>query len=207
MQRAQINKIIPFFVMLVLLFLVVAIRLRLLEVPLERDEGEYAYGAQILLHGGLPYVDFYSMKLPGIYFLYSIFIKFFGDTQTAIHLGLLCINILSIFLVYILGKRLFSGFAGLFASASYALLILGQTIQGAFANAEDFVNLFIIAAFLFLAKGFGKDRKLEIIISGVLVGVALLIKQHSIFFIPFFVATLWISGKGLGLQQSFHVSS
>ena len=125
MQRAQINKIIPFFVMLVLLFLVVAIRLRLLEVPLERDEGEYAYGAQILLHGGLPYVDFYSMKLPGIYFLYSIFIKFFGDTQTAIHLGLLCINILSIFLVYILGKRLFSGFAGLFASASDALLTLG----------------------------------------------------------------------------------
>jgi len=33
------------------------IRLRLLNVPLDRDEGEYAYIGHLLLAGALPYVS------------------------------------------------------------------------------------------------------------------------------------------------------
>ena len=35
--------------------LVVAIRIRLLGIPLERDEGEYAYAGQLILQGVPPY--------------------------------------------------------------------------------------------------------------------------------------------------------
>ncbi len=35
--------------------LVVAIRIRLLGIPLERDEGEYAYAGQLILQGIPPY--------------------------------------------------------------------------------------------------------------------------------------------------------
>jgi hypothetical protein len=35
--------------------LVVAIRFRLLEIPLECDEGEYAYAGQLILQGVPPY--------------------------------------------------------------------------------------------------------------------------------------------------------
>ena len=45
------------------------IRLRLLSIPLERDEGEYAYMAQLILRGIPPYIKAYSMKFPGIYFV------------------------------------------------------------------------------------------------------------------------------------------
>ena len=34
--------------------LVIAIRIRLLRIPLERDEGEYAYAGQLMLQGILP---------------------------------------------------------------------------------------------------------------------------------------------------------
>jgi hypothetical protein len=56
---------------LILLMLVIltaaAIRIRLLQVPLERDEGEYAYAGQLILQGVPPYKLAYNMKLPGTY--------------------------------------------------------------------------------------------------------------------------------------------
>ena len=51
--------------------LVVAIRLRLLGIPLERDEGEYAYAGQLLLEGRPPYELAYNMKFPGTYAAYA----------------------------------------------------------------------------------------------------------------------------------------
>jgi hypothetical protein len=41
------------------------IRFRLRDMPLERDEGEYAYAGQLLLEGIPPYQLAYNMKLPG----------------------------------------------------------------------------------------------------------------------------------------------
>jgi len=64
------------------------IRLRLLDVPLDRDEGEYAYIAHLLLAGALPYASACSMKLPGIYAVYAGLLKTFGETPAGIRLGL-----------------------------------------------------------------------------------------------------------------------
>ena len=44
--------------------LVIAIRIRLLGIPLERDEGEYAYAGQLILQGIPPYKLAYNMKFP-----------------------------------------------------------------------------------------------------------------------------------------------
>ena len=42
----------------------VAIRIQLLGIPLERDEGEYAYAGQPMLQGIAPYKLAYNMKFP-----------------------------------------------------------------------------------------------------------------------------------------------
>ena len=47
------------------------IRWHLRNVPLERDEGEYAYAGQLMLHGVAPYTSLYSMKLPGTFAAYA----------------------------------------------------------------------------------------------------------------------------------------
>ncbi len=49
---------------LAILFVVV-VRVRLRELPLERDEGEFAYAGQLMLEGVAPYREVYAMKLPG----------------------------------------------------------------------------------------------------------------------------------------------
>jgi hypothetical protein len=69
--------------------IVIAIRIRLLGIPLERDEGEYAYAGQLILQGIPPYKLAYNMKFPGTYAAYAAIISIFGQTIAAVHLGLL----------------------------------------------------------------------------------------------------------------------
>src|SRR5947209_3539686 len=54
------------------LIFVAFVRLRIAEVPLERDEGEYAYAGQLILQHIPPYQLAYNMKFPGTYYAYSV---------------------------------------------------------------------------------------------------------------------------------------
>jgi hypothetical protein len=59
-----------------ILLVAIALRVHLLSVPLERDEGEYAYAGQLTLQGFLPYAKVYTMKMPGIYGAYALMMNF-----------------------------------------------------------------------------------------------------------------------------------
>src|SRR5262249_49391649 len=82
------------------------VRARLLQMPLDRDEGEYAYVGHLLLDGVLPYAGAYSMKLPGIYAVYACLFKIFGETPAGIRLGLAVVTSASTVLTFVLGRRL-----------------------------------------------------------------------------------------------------
>src|SRR6476620_12781665 len=86
--------------------LVLAIRIRLLGIPLERDEGEYAYAGQLMLQGIPPYRLAYNMKFPGVYAAYALIMWIFGESSVGIHLGLLIVNIASIAIVFLVARRL-----------------------------------------------------------------------------------------------------
>jgi hypothetical protein len=85
---------------------VIAIRIRLLGIPLERDEGEYAYAGQLILQGVPPYQLAYNMKFPGTYAAYAVIMSIFGQTVAGIHLGLLLINVATVVLIFFLGRQL-----------------------------------------------------------------------------------------------------
>ena len=89
----------------IFLGVVILVRLRLLGVPLERDEGEYAYMAQQLLQGVLPYTEAQSMKFPGIFFVYAGVLAIFGQNPVAIHLSLLFVNLATAFLLFFFGEK------------------------------------------------------------------------------------------------------
>ncbi len=161
----------------------IVLRWGLLDVPLERDEGEYAYGGQLLLQGVLPYQGLYSMKLPGIYVAYAGIMVLFGQTHAGIHLGLLVVNIATIIVLFLLGRRLFDPLAGAAAGAVFAVLSVGQSVQGVFANAEHFVVLPAIGGLLFLLRGLDEDRPWPLFWGGLLLGTGFIIKQHSAAFV------------------------
>src|SRR5436190_10198856 len=66
--------------LLVVLIATAALRYRLLGVPLERDEGEYAYVGWLMLQGVPPYAEAYTMKLPGIHAAYAGILALFGHS-------------------------------------------------------------------------------------------------------------------------------
>ncbi len=163
--------------------LVIWVRLRLLGLPLERDEGEYAYMAQQLLQGVLPYTESQSMKFPGIYFVYAGILKLFGESPSAIHLSLIFVNLATAYFIFLLGKNLLNLSAGVFSAVCFSVLTLSPNLQGVWANSEHFVLLPAVAGIYFLQ--IAKDQSMRIFLGGFLLGISLLIKQHALFFYLF----------------------
>ncbi len=190
-----------FLFMLAALLTAALIRWRLLGLPFERDEGEYAYMGSLILKGLAPYNYAYSMKLPGIYAAYALIMKIFGDTRFAVHGGLLIINFLTSFMVFMLGKKLFGWRAGCLAGASFAILSLNTHLHGVIANSEHFVVFFAVAGVYLLAKATEREDGLAwYFLSGLLLGTAMMMKQHGLLFLlfgPAYIFTLYfIKGRG-----------
>jgi hypothetical protein len=175
-----------YYLILILIILLFAyIRFRLKEFPLERDEGEYAYAGQLILQGIPPYELAYSMKFPGTYVAYAAILAIFGQTAGAVHCGVLVLNAATIFLVYLLGARLFNRLAGVIAGAVYALLSTSPSVLGIAGHATHFVVFPALAGILLLLRALEKEGKWLFVMSGALLGLAFLMKQHGIFFLIF----------------------
>jgi 4-amino-4-deoxy-L-arabinose transferase-like glycosyltransferase len=166
-------------VLVAVILLTAAVRIRLLDTPLERDEGEYAYAGQLILQGVAPYAQVYNMKMPGIYAAYALILAALGQTQGGIHFGLLVINAATILLLFLLTKRLFGPLAGAAAAGAFALLSLGQHVQGLFANAEHFVLVVAIGGLLLLVRAEDRQKWFSLAAGAVLLGLAFVMKQHG----------------------------
>jgi 4-amino-4-deoxy-L-arabinose transferase-like glycosyltransferase len=192
MKSKKTNIHLPLiFLFLIILFSII-IRVRLLDVPLERDEGEYAYIGQLILEGTPPYTEAYNMKFPGIYFIYAGILWLFGETNIAIHFCLLVVNLLSIILLYIFCRIAYDDWVGSASACAFALLSMSYHVQGFWANAEHFILPFVIGANILLLYGIKKSRMNYILLAGVLFGCAALVKQHGAFFGLFGFAALFI---------------
>jgi len=187
---ARAGRLAGWAVLLLAVGLATAVRVRLLGVPLERDEGEFAYAGQLILRGIPPYRFAYNMKLPGTYAAYAAIMSVFGQTARGIHLGLLAVNLATVVLLYLLARRLFDERTGAMAAACYALLSLGQGVFGVFAHATHFVVLPVLAGTLILARaldaGVSPPRPPgwpALLVSGALFGAGFVMKQHGLFFV------------------------
>src|SRR6266478_6163300 len=196
---------IAWWVLAVVVFsLTTAIRIRLLGLPLERDEGEYAYTGQLLLQGVPPYKLAYSMKFPGTAASYALLMSIFGDTTTGIHLGLIVINLVTVGLIFFLGRYLLSELAGLAAAAAYGVISLMPYVLAQAAHATHFVVLPAIAGASVLLRALDRQSTILILASGCLFGLALLMKQPGLFFVLFGVVYLFSRDRSehVKLRQS-----
>lgn len=178
-------RIWPWVVVLAVLLFVGFIRVRLLELPLERDEGEYAYAGQLMLQGVPPYQLAYSMKLPGTSFAYALGMAVFGQTASGVHLALLMANSFTLIFIFLLARRLFGLAAGLAACAGYGIMSVSPVVCGMAAHANHFVVLFAVPATLLLWPAGESNRPARLFFSGLLYGLAFLMKQQGIWFCLF----------------------
>lgn len=165
--------------------IVLCARIRLAGLPLERDEGEYAYGGQLLLGGFPPYRLAYSMKFPGTAAVYAVFLGTFGQSSIGIRIGLIVANLITVGLIYFLGQHVLGKIGGIGAASSYSVLSLMPHVLGTAAHATHFVVLFAAAGTVVLLKALDRQSLALIAASGCLFGIAFLMKQPGILFALF----------------------
>jgi hypothetical protein len=168
-------------------------RIHLAGLPLERDEGEYAYLGQLLLSGIPPYQLAYSMKFPGTSAAYGGLMALFGESHIGLHAALILVNLVAAGLIFMLGKQLVSETAGIAASGAYLMLSLMPYVLGQAAHATHFVVLFALAGALVLVRNLERQSIAPILVSGFLFGVGLMMKQPGLLFVIFGAAYLFSS--------------
>lgn len=180
------------------------LRLKVMDIPFERDEGEYAYAAQLLLKGVPPFKEAYNMKFPGIYAIYSLILLIFGQTDWGVRLALAFVNAGTIIIVFLIGRKLFDPPAGLAAAACFAMLSFLPSVHGIMANSEHFVLLFSLAGILLVMKALEDGGGWKFFLGGALLGVGLTIKQHGAAFVlfTFLIIALPRPGNGLHLKKT-----
>jgi 4-amino-4-deoxy-L-arabinose transferase-like glycosyltransferase len=176
--------------LLATLALTLFVRLRHIDIPLERDEGEYAYAAQAILRGELPYRDFYNMKLPAVYYSYAALFWLAGDTLRTIKISLIFLNLINAFLTFLIAKRLVGQAAAQFSAGIYLLYSLSWSAQGWTANAEHFVLLPALLGVYCSIRAYQNEGRSGIawawlVAAGVSMASAFLCKQHALAYIGF----------------------
>lgn len=161
------------------LITVVALRIHWLNLPFERDEGEFAYIGQQMLHGVPPYDAAYTMKLPGTAAMYALFEAVGGETVRAVRTGMLVVNLLTCCIVYLLASRLFSRSSSLFAASFYGLGSISSVVLGPMAHATHFVVLFVCLGFYFLLRDSCAPTMARAFWPGLLFGLAVMMKQSA----------------------------
>jgi dolichyl-phosphate-mannose-protein mannosyltransferase len=194
--REKLRAYLPWMLIALTILFVVVVRFRLRDMPLERDEGEYAYAGQLMLQGIPPYKLAYNMKLPGTYAAYAVLMAVFGQSASGVHLGLALVNAASIVLVFLCGRRLLNEAAGIAAAVAYGLLSMSPAVLGLQAHATHFVVLPALGGFFVLLRAAESGQLRGLFLSGLLLGLAFVMKQHGMMFGAFgFVYLAWVRAR------------
>jgi hypothetical protein len=97
----------------------------------------------------------------------------------------LLVNLATVGLVLLIGLRLVNWETGLAAATAYVVLAINPAVMGLAAHATHFVVLFTLAGLLLLLGDTSSSSLASIFISGLLLGVAVLMKQPGIIFLIF----------------------
>ena len=161
-----------------LILIAAAVRIPLLGIPLERDEGEYAYIAWRLGHNELPYRDWVDQKPPAVFWTYRAALVLPFDPIRAVHLATLLFSAASSCALFFLALRFMNRFWALVAAALFTLLSADPFAQGTAANTEVFMLLPLILSQIALLKAADNPRNvLLMIVCGALTGIAIAFKQ------------------------------
>ena len=178
----------------IIIFFISLLRFRQMNIPLERDEGEYAYIGKLLLNGTAPYTNAYTMKLPGTSAMYAFFMMFFGHSGAGIHFGLILVNIATMIFLFLAFRKLFNPGVGLFSAAVFGMMALSPTVLGFAAHATHFIIFFVSIALFFLSRFYENKKWITAFLTGLMFGLAFLMKQQAVFFILFGGIAILMSG-------------
>ncbi len=174
-----------FWLMVATLAIVLWARIQLLGMPLERDEGGYAYIGRHLFGNLRLYTDMYDIKLPGLYLLYAFFDMLPGGHSERIHLGLLLVHSAALWFFHQLIRQILGKTEAHLATALFAVSAVLPGVFGFASHATQLLQLPLMGALLLLWRNRQNHSGKALFFGGLLLGVAFTIKQPAVVFILF----------------------
>lgn len=186
-----------------IVLLAVIIRIPLLNIPFERDEGEYAYIAWRSGFHELPYRDWIDQKPPGIFWVYQAALSLPMASICAVHLMGLLFSAATGVAFFFLASHFVRRFWAAVSAALLVLLSADPLVQGTAANTELFMLLPLVLSQVALMSAVptatsGRHPILPALLAGVFAGVAVAFKQVAIFNWPLLVLLYALFDTGPG---------
>ena len=177
------SLIFDYALVCLVLLLITWIRVRLIDTPFDRDEGEYAYAGRQILKGNIPYKDMYNMKYPGVYYMYALFFKLFGITTEAIRIGGLLLNVGTAWFIFGFTRNILNARTGRYAAITFLILSLTVASESLMTNAENFVLFFGWGGLFFISNSKFKSPILFICAGACFLSLCCLMKQTGAIYI------------------------
>ena len=192
------------FPILAILFVVAVIRFPYFSLPLDRDEGAYAYIGWAWLKGyGIPYLSFFDHKPPLAHLLLGLatFIK--GNDYLSIRiLSFFYIQIIVLFF-YIFVFTLTNRISAIFSTLIFGLYISSIELEGSYFNTEiqAILPLLLFVFLMWRMKGLKSPSYLRAIVAGFSGSVSIFFRPVSIYMV--FLVILWYFLVKRNLREVF----
>lgn len=172
-------------ILLLLAIILIAVRAPFLEVPFERDEGEYASLAWQMEQGVMPYRDIITYISPGIFFLYRIAFFLFDYSVRGIRLFTLVYLLITLGLFYYFARMLLSREAALLAGVIFIFLTTDPSILANMSQREIFAVGPLLMSFIVLQKDLARPKWYYALGNGFTMAMAFMIKPTAVFHLFF----------------------
>ena len=155
------------------------LRLRLLGVPLERDEGVYAYIGWRLHHGEVPYRDIFTDKPPLGHLLYGVMVGVGGNRVSTVRVAGLLWLLAAMVVAYQVARSCFGPGLSALATGVWGLSASLPTVDGPTFNLEMILALPMWASVWAAIHAARRGSWLLWAVAGVLAGLAFMTKQQA----------------------------
>lgn len=180
--------------------------------PFDYDQGTFAYGGSALLHGERPYLDFWDIKPPNIFYTYATAFSVFGESVRAIRVFDYLNALLTIALLFLLAMRLWKNTPWRLISAVMASLafVLQYYIFGHWntAQAETYSLPLMLFAMLMAqpnrAQSEVRGLFMRALLAGAAIGVSFYFKFPNALFLIVIAATFWVHS---GHERRLHFAA
>lgn len=142
------------------------------------DESTFILMGQSILDGNIPYVEAWDNKPPFAYFIYSMFIYFFGKTIFAIRVGGMLFVFLASVLLYMTGEALYNKTAGVIAAIF--LIVFVSARKWGLSTMIEHLMLVPVSLVLLLVLTRKLDNKMAFV-TGLILGAGILMRQNMAF--------------------------
>lgn len=178
---------------------IAAIRWHTRDEPLENDIVTYILMGREMAAGGRAYVDVLEFKPPGVFAIWQVVHQTFGSGPNVVYVINVTVATLTMLGCYWASSvRPYGRMGGVLAAGAWALVGGEMRLQANQPNMEVFMNALIVAGFaawlrIDTGAAAGRARFGWVVLAGMLLSAATLIKHHTILAIAG-LAVAWILG-------------